>query len=391
MLKQLMEQRKTLHAQLQAILDRAKTENRALTDEENTQFENLEKQIADIDRTIAAENRARNIGDPNPAGEEGNGEPSVEELEERAFADYIRGVVMENRSGEIQMTQGNNGAIVPTTIANRIIMAVRDMVPFLQLADVVSTNGKLSVPVYGEDNQNFINADYVDEGTDLTDNVGKFSSIDLTGFVIGALSLVSNKLKDNTDIDVVEFIVNKVAEAMAEKLEKEFVLGTTNKITGILSAIRGVTAASSSAITYDELVSLKHSLKQRFRKNANWIMAPETYTQICKLKDNNGLPYFAEADYKILGLPVLESDSMPAAAAGSKPVVCADLSGYTIKATKAVEVSVLREKFATKNMIGILAFGEFDGKITDSKKIAVLTMAAAAQQTQDPEPSSDPE
>ena len=155
------------------------------------------------------------------------------------------------------------------------------MVPFLTMADVVSTNGKLSVPVYGEDATNYMKADYVDEGTDLTDNVGKFTTIDLTGYVVGALALVSNKLKDNTDIDVVGFIVNQVAEAMAEKLEKEFINGTTGKITGILAATNGVTAASATAITYDELVDLKHSLKQRFRGNARWIMAPGTYKYTC--------------------------------------------------------------------------------------------------------------
>ena len=63
--------------------------------------------------------------------------------------------------------------------------------------------------------------------------------------------------------------------------------------------------------------------------------------------------------------------------AGKKAIVLADLSGYTIKATKSVEIQLLREKFATKNMIGILAFGEYDAKITDSKKIAVLAMKAS--------------
>ena len=42
-----------------------------------------------------------------------------------------------------------------------------------------------------------------------------------------------------------------------------------------------------------------------------------------------------------------------------------------------MEVQVLREKFATKNMIGVLAFGEYDAKITDSKKVSSLTMAAS--------------
>ena len=195
--------------------------------------------------------------------------------------------------------------------------------------------------------------------------------------MLGALALVSNKLKDNTDLNVVDFVVNQVAGAIAEKLEKEFVIGTTGKITGITSATNGVTAASATAITYDELVSLKHSLKQRFRANARWIMNPTTYTALCKLKDNNGQPYFKEDEYKILGLPVIESDSMPAIAASAKVIVFADLSGYTIKATKSVEIQVLREKFSTKNMLGVLAFGEYDAKITDSKKLAVLTMKAS--------------
>ena len=120
-----------------------------------------------------------------------------------------------------------------------------------------------------------------------------------------------------------------------------------------------------------------HSLKQRFRGNARWIMAPGTYTELCKLKDGNKQPYFKEDEYKILGLPVIESDSMPEMAAGKKAIVLADLTGYTIKATKKVEITLLREKFATKNMIGVMSFGEYDGKITDSKKIAVLTMKSA--------------
>ena len=376
-LKKLMERREELKKKLAELVDAADNEERAMTEEETKDFDAAEKEIKEIDATIAREERARNIPTVQQPAE--NHEMTQEEraaADEKAFADFIMNRVTENRAGEIQLTQGNNGAIVPTTIANRIIKAVRDMVPFLQLSDVIYTNGKLSVPVYGEDSTNYIKADYVDEGTELTDNIGKFTTIDLTGYVVGALALVSNKLKDNTDINVVDFVINQVAESIAEKLEKEFVNGST-KIIGITSATKGITAASATAITYDELVSLKHSLKQRFRANARWIMNPATYTALCKLKDGNGRPYFKEDEYKILGLPVIESDSMPTIAASAKAIVCADLSGYTIKATKSVEIQVLREKFSTKNMLGVLAFGEYDAKITDSKKIAVLTMKAS--------------
>lgn len=378
-LKKLLERRAELKKQMDELVSKADGEERAMSEEETAAFDAAETEIRSIDATLEREERARGItAAQQPAGHH---EMTVEEraaAEEQAFSDFIMGrVTAENRAGEIQLTQGNNGSIVPTTIANRIIKAVRDMVPFLSLADVVYTNGKLSVPVYGEDTTNYIKADYVDEGTELTDNIGKFTTVDLTGFVLGALALVSNKLKDNTDLNVVDFVVNQVAGAIAEKLEKEFVIGTTGKITGITSATNGVTAASATAITYDELVSLKHSLKQRFRANARWIMNPATYTALCKLKDNNGQPYFEEDEYKILGLPVIESDSMPAIAASAKAIVFADLSGYTIKATKSVEIQVLREKFSTKNMLGVLAFGEYDAKITDSKKFAVLTMKAS--------------
>ena len=376
-LKKLMERRAELKKQLDDLVAKADAEERAMSEGETKEFDAAEKEIKEIDATLDREERARGITEVQQPTE--NHEMTQEEraaADEKAFADFIMNRVTENRAGEIQLTQGNNGAIVPTTIANRIIKSVRDMVPFLQLSDVVYTNGKLSVPVYGEDSTNYIKADYVDEGTELTDNIGKFTTIDLTGYVVGALALVSNKLKDNTDINVVDFVVNQVAESIAEKLEKEFVTGST-KIIGITSATKGITAASATAITYDELVSLKHSLKQRFRANARWIMNPATYTALCKLKDGNGQPYFKEDEYKILGLPVIESDSMPTIAASAKAIVCADLSGYTIKATKSVEIQVLREKFSTKNMLGVLAFGEYDAKITDSKKIAVLTMKAS--------------
>lgn len=375
-LKTLNEQRDELMKQMKGIVDASKAEERAMSDDEQTTFNDLEKKIKGIDATIAAEERARDLGLKVTSNEKHEAEERAE-TEERAFDQFLRGKLAEMRAGEIQLTQGNNGSIVPTTIANRIIKAVKDMVPYLQLSDVIPTGGKLSIPVYGEDSTNYIMADYVDEGTDLTDNIGKFTTIDLNGFVIGALSLVSKKLINNNDFDLVSFVVNKMAESMAEKLEKEFTVGTSSKITGVCSTTNVITSGSATTVTYDELVKTKHKLKQRFQKNAKWIMNDDTYTTLCLLKDGNGQPYFKDDDYKILNRDVLISDSMPGIAAGNKAIVFADLSGYTIKETQSVEIQVLIEKFSTKNMIGVLAFGEYDGKITDTKKITALQQKSA--------------
>lgn len=379
--KELEEKRAQLQEEMESLLSTAKSEERAMTEEETSKFDGLEKEIKNIDATLAAEKRAEELKitkEEEPMPEVRAEETKVtEESEVRAFEAFVRNNLEELRAGEQQLTEGNNGAIVPTTIANKIIEEVRDMVPFLTLGDVYNTNGKLSVPVYSEDSTNYINADYVDEGTSLVDNIGEFTSVDLTGYVIGALALVSNKLISNTEINITDFVVRKVAEAIAEKLETEFVVGTNNKITGVLGATVRVTAAATGAITYDELVSLKHSIKKRFRKNAKWIMNDATYEAICKLKDDNQQPYFKDDEYKILGCEVLISDSMPTMAASAKAIVFGDLSGYSIKMTKKVEVKILRERFAERNMVGVIGYGEYDGKITDGKKLAVLQMKAS--------------
>ena len=371
-LKKLMETRQAKQNEMKEIIAKANEEQRALSADDQTKFEALEAEIRSIDATINAVQTERSLEQETPQTAEE--QRSVEEREIEAFENFVRG--LEVREGGIQLTQGENGKIVPTTIANKIIKAVRDRVPYLQLADVVNTNGTLCVPVYSEDAENYINADYVDEGNALTDNIGKFTTVDLTGFVIGALSLVSKKLISNTDINITNFVVNEVSRAMAEKLEKEFTVGTNGKITGIVNGTVRVTTASNSAITYDELVDLKHSLKKAFRNAGKWIMNDTTYTALCKLKDENGHPYFRDDEYKILNCEVMVSDSMPEIGAGAKAIVFADLSGYTIKATKAVELQILKEKYADRNMLGVIAYGEFDAKITDAKKVAVMAMHA---------------
>lgn len=379
--KELEEKRAQLQEEMESLLSTAKSEERAMTEEESAKFDGLEKEIKNIDATLAAEKRAEELKitkEEEPMPEVRAEETKVtEESEVRAFEAFVRNNLEELRAGEQQLTEGNNGAIVPTTIANKIIEEVRDMVPFLTLGDVYNTNGKLSVPVYSEDSTNYINADYVDEGTSLVDNIGEFTSVDLTGYVIGALALVSNKLISNTEINITDFVVRKVAEAIAEKLETEFVVGTNNKITGIASSTVRVTAAATTAVTYDELVSLKHSVKKRFRKNGKWIMNDKTYEAICKLKDGNQQPYFKDDEYKVLGCEVIISDSMPNMAASAKAIFFGDLSGYSIKMTKKVEVKILRERFAERNMVGVIGYGEYDGKITDGKKLALLQMAAS--------------
>ena len=111
-------------------------------------------------------------------------------------------------------------------------------------------------------------------------------------------------------------------------------------------------------------------------------MHPDTFTAIKKLKDGNNR-YLLQDDvttefpYRLLGKPVFLSDNMPKAEAGKKAVLYGDCSGLSVNFRENISIEVLREKYATQHAIGVVAWFEFDSKVTDAQKLATLTMAAS--------------
>lgn len=375
MLKKLLEQRAELQAQMEALLNTAKTEERAMTDEENSRFDELEKQIKAIDATIEREERARNIENRAAVPTE------VEEraaAEEKAFENYIRGRVEER--ADVNLTVGDNGAVIPATIANKIIKKVYDISPIYQLATRYNVGGSLSVPYYDESAQK-IEMAYATEFTELESTSGKFKSIELKGFLAGALTKVSKSLINNSQFNIVDFVVNAMAEAIARWIEKELLNGTQDKIAGLSTVTQTVTAASSTAITADELIDLQEAIPDAYQGPAIWIMNKKTRTAIRKLKDNDG-NYILNKDatarwgYTLFGKDVYTSDNMPEMAAGKTAIYYGDMSGLAVKVAENMSIEVLREKFATQHAVGVVGWLEIDSKVENAQKIAKLVMKA---------------
>lgn len=378
-LKALMERREELRQNMETLVNTADTECRAMTEEETAQFDAAESEIRAIDATIEREERTRGVSNlPAPTDAEERAA-----AEESAFVDYVMGRVSELRAGEQNLTMANNGAIIPTSIADRIVTAVRDRCPILSGATIYRVNGTLKVPVWGKANTTHdIAVGYQTEFTELTADSGKFTSVDLSGYLAGALTLIGNSVENNSVFNVTDFIINQMAEEIALFLEKELLNGTSGKATGALSTPTAVTAASATAITADELIELQAQVKQVYQANACWTMAPETFTSLKKLKDSNGR-YLLQDDvtgefpYRLLGKPVYLSDNMPKLAAGASAVLYGDYSGLSVNLREDISIQVLREKYATQHAIGVVAWFEFDSKVTDNQKLAVLKMKAS--------------
>lgn len=376
--KGLVEKREDLIIEMDKILADAKAETRTLKDEENKRFEEIRTEITNIDTTLKAieERAAIEIKVPAKGGKE---EEEKIEVEERAFANYIRNKVDETRA--TNLTFSDNGAVIPSSIANKIIKKVYDISPIYQLATRYNVGGTLSIPYYDESTQS-IQMTYSNEFTELTSTSGKFKSIDLKGYLAGALSLVSLSLVNNSNFDIVSFVIQAMSESISKWIEKELIKGTASKIDGLAAGVtQSVTTAVATSITVDELIDVQETVPDVYQASSIWIMNKATRTALRKLKDADG-QYLLNKDvsakwgYTLLGKDVYVSDNVDAIAATKTAIYYGDMSGLAVKLSEDVSIQVLRESYATQHALGVVAWIELDAKVENAQKIAKLVMKA---------------
>lgn len=373
----LVEQRNNLLDEMDNLLKGAKEETRALTDQESTRFDEIKSEIAGLDKTIAALDEARSFDKKVPAKQAE--QRTQEEAETRAFDNYIRGVIEER--ADVNLTVGANGAVIPSSIANKIIQKVYDISPIYQLATRYNVGGTLSIPYYDE-SAGTIEMAYADEFVELESTSGKFGSIELKGFLAGALSKVSKSLVNNSQFDLVSFVVGKMAESIAKWIENQLLNGTPNKVTGLSTVTQSVTAAATEVVTADELIDVQEEVPDAFQGNAIWIMNKTTRKAIRKLKDGQG-NYLLNKDatarwgYTLLGKDVYTSDNMPGMEAGKTAIFYGDMSGLAVKLAENVSIEILREKYSTQHAIGVVGWIEIDAKVENAQKISKLVMKSA--------------
>ena len=381
-IKGLEEKRVELTEQMNALLDSAKAEERAMTSEEITKFDELEAQINNIDKTIEREEKRNSMENT-----EVKKEVTIEERDIKSFADYIRNAVqgLESRA-ETNLAKGDNGAVIPKTIVKKIMEKVEDISPIYKLATKYHIAGTVNVPK--EDNtSDTITVAYATEFTELESHSNKFATIELTGYLYGALTKISKSLLRNSDFDLTNWVVAKMAKKIAKFIEGELINGTNAKTAGVAGSYDAtnmkLVTAKANAITADELIDLQELVPDEYQADAIWVMNRATRKAVRKLKDGQG-NYLLEKDstskwgYRLMGNDVYCSDNMPVlGTAGKNVVMYGDFSGLAVKEGEKTEIQVLTERFATQHAVGVVAWGELDAKVEDTQKIAVAVTGSA--------------
>lgn len=369
-LKALIEKRNAIVEEMNEMFKTAETEVRALTDDEQAKFEAKTAELKALDKTIESAKDVRSLGAMDVPVEERKAvekDEKVEDVEARAFETYLR----EQRDGE--MAKGANGAVIPTTIANRIIDTVKQIAPIYALTTKFNVKGKLQFPVA----QGSITTAYQDEFTDIASSAVTFKNVELDGHLIGALSKVSVSLINNSQFDIVSYVVNKIAQSIAEFLEKELIKGST-KIKGITDTTyegKGVTKVTSftkGVISADDLIETQGELKLNVQDGCQWLMNQGMLNEVRKLKDNNG-QYILNPDFRtgfgfmLLGKPVMVSDEMP-----DDTIIYGDWSAMYVNIHEDINIRQLNEVYATQHGVGFVAWAELDAKLCETDKFTKL-------------------
>lgn len=382
--KNLVELKNDKINQAEKILADAEVNKRELTEDEAEELAEIRDDVKRIKEALKISDELddskekQQKQEPTPAGG-GDKQPTQEQQERRAFENFIRGRVMHERAGEL--TKTDNGAVIPTTIAQQIIKKVYDVSPILEKSKKYNVKGKLQIPYY-DTTDGGITVAYAEEFKPLTSSNGKFKNIQLDGFLAGALSKISNSLINNSQFDIVSFVVNQMGEDIARFIEHELLIGTTGKVEGLSKLTNAVTAAAANAITADEVVKLKDSIKDAFQSNAIWIMSSNTRTALRLLKGSDG-HYLLNDDITspfgtvLLGKPVYVSDNMPDIAGDKTVIYYGDMTGLATKFSENITTEVLREKYADEHATGVISWFEFDSKVQNAQKLAKLVMASA--------------
>ena len=229
---------------------------------------------------------------------------------------------------------------------------------FRGLATVIRTSsGTRKIPIAEDTGE----ASWIDEGEEIPESDATFGQTMLSAYKLGTMIKISNELLNDSAFDLEAYFRTEFARRIGNKEEEAFLTGDgSGKPTGIFNTTGGgqlgVTAASATAITADELIDLFYSLNSAYRKNAVWLLNDSTMKNIRKLKDSNGQylwqPALHEGGFDtLLGKRIYTSPYAPELAAGQKTVAFGDFNYYWIGDRLGITFKRLNELYYGPDMV----------------------------------------
>ncbi|MBM7561480.1 phage major capsid protein [Fusibacter tunisiensis] len=383
-----------------ALLDTKRGTDGIVSAEDTATYEKMEADVValgkEIDRLEKQEALDRELS--KPLNTPLTGKPIFQGMESkggRASAEYQKAFwnAMRTRSGEgldpviknaLQIgTDTEGGYLVPDEFERTLIEALDEENIFRKLANVISTSsGDRKIPVVASKGT----ASWIDEEGAIPESDDSFGQVSIGAYKLGTMIKVSEELLNDSVFNLENYIAREFARRIGNKEEDAFFTGDgSGKPTGILAATGGaqigVTAASATAITVDEILDLFYSLKSPYRNKSVFVMNDATIKAIRKLKDGQGQYIWqpslqAGTPDTILNRPVYTSSYVPTIAASAKSIIFGDFGYYWVADRQGRVFKRLNELYAATGQVGFVATQRVDGKLILPEAIKVLQQKA---------------
>jgi HK97 family phage major capsid protein len=409
---ELKAQRATLWERAKELNDAAEAESRALSAEEQTNWDKAMDDIAALDARIqraealekapADERQAGPLERPTGADPETRGGPTDEQRLNATFEKWLRHgqstldvderAIMQARYQTLTPEQRAlsaavdtaGGYFVPEGFMNRIASGMKAYGGMLEVAESFSTDTGNDLPMPTDN----------DTGN-VGERIGENQQVSEQDVTIGQrvfkahaysskMVKVSLVLLQDSAFGIEDWLAGKLSERIARKLNADFTTGQgADGPKGIVvDAVSGVTAAATGAVTSDELIDLVYSVDRSYRSSGRFMMHDQTLRDIRKLKDGDGRYIWvpgltAGQSDTLLSYSVVTNNDLATMATGVKSVLFGDLKKYMIRNVRGFQLLTLRERYAEFLQVAFIGFSRHDGMLIDpgTNPVKAITQA----------------
>lgn len=399
--KRLRDRRLNVWEQAKGIAERAVDENRALSAEEQGQWDVLNEELDKLDQRIkSAIDTEQRSKDADDAFNRLEGKPQVAGRQQESQADtelraMLRGDngaprFMDFRSArpwsafsDVQtralskLTTGAGGNTVPTSFYDQLVAHLIEVSGVMQANPTVlnTTSGEnLQIPKTTAHST----AASAAEAAVLPSSDPTFGLVTLGAYKFGWTGRVSRELVDDTGVDLSGYLAMQAGRALGNKFGADLVTGTgTSQPTGFLTSasigVTGTTTGTGGSPQYNDLVDLQYSVIAPYRSSRScyWIMRDATVGGLRKIKDTTGQPIWQPsmqvgAPDLLLGKPIVSDPFMPAVAlTGTGSVAFGDFSQFFVRMVGGIRFERSDDFLFDSDMVAYRAILRGDGALVD--------------------------
>jgi HK97 family phage major capsid protein len=413
--KLLQEQRNKCWNEATKVASRASEENRAMTGEEDRQWNEAMSEMKRLDTRVSeiltGEERAKTseariaalAGQPvDPSAGEGGGvnPHRSAEQEETELRRFLKG---ETRSYELRL---------PTTVERRALLDTATPLPtsfvgqlyrfLVDTSSIRQTNPTIYSTASGETlvvprSTSEGAATWTGEGTALSADDPTLSSVPLGAHKIAKIVQLSSELLADTGFDIVGYMAESSGRNLGIAVDMAYVNGNgSTQPNGFLNtAVAGFQCptgvggnlgfpTSGSVVGADVLIELYHSIIPQYRPRSSWVMHDQTIKSVRKLKDTTGQYIWQPAlvagqPDTILGRPVYADPNMPVFTSGVAESVIAygDFGGYFIRDVTPIRFERSDDFAFNQDLVSFRAIYRTDGQQGDTHAFKLYQSAAS--------------